>query len=74
LFFNTINIKKLESYDKMDKKGELSRNKDAIEKFRLLRPLGKLYNILIHSRSTSAYKKEFIVLVGRIVPLNGRTR
>jgi hypothetical protein len=74
LFFNAINIKKLESYDKIDKKGELSGNKDATEKFRLLGPLGKLHNILIHSCSTSAHEKEFMVLAGRMVPLDGRTR
>ncbi len=74
LFFNTIDIEKLESYDEMDERGELSGNKDATEKFRLLGPLGKLHNILVYSRSQSALEKEFIELAGRMVPLDNRTR
>jgi len=58
----------------MDERGELSGNKDAAEKFRLLGPLGKLHNILVYSRSQSALEKEFIELAGRMVPLNNRTR
>ena len=58
----------------MDEKRELNKNKDTIEKFWLLGPLDKLYNILVHSYSQSALKKEFIVLTRRIVPLNNHTR
>jgi hypothetical protein len=74
LFRNEIDIKELESYDKMNERGELSEKEDIARKFWLLRPLGKLHNILVHSRSTSALVKEFEELVERMVPLDNRTR
>jgi hypothetical protein len=57
LFRNKIDIEELESYNKINKRGELSRKEDIVQKFRLLRPLGKLYNILVYSCSTSALVK-----------------
>jgi len=74
LFHNTINIKELESYEEMNKKGELSGKEEIAKTFRLLRPLGKLHNILVHSHSTAALKKEFLELAKGLVPLNNRTR
>jgi hypothetical protein len=69
LFYNAIDIKELKSY-----KRELSRKEEIAKKFRLLRPLGKLHNILVYSRSTTALEKEFVKLAERLVPLNNRTR
>jgi hypothetical protein len=74
LFCNEIDIEELELYDKMNKRGELSEKEDIARKFRLLGLLGKLHNILVHSRSTSALVKEFEELVERMVPLDNRTR
>lgn len=58
----------------MNKKGELSGKEEIAKTFRLLRPLGKLHNILVHSHSTAALKKEFLELAKGLVPLNNRTR
>jgi hypothetical protein len=58
----------------MNERGKLSRKEDIAQKFRLLGPLGKLYNILVHSRSTSAFVKEFEELAKRMVPLDNCTR
>ena len=74
LFRNEIDIEELESYDKMNERGELSGKEDIAQKFRLLGPLGKLHNILVHSRGTSALVKEFKELAERMVPLDNRTR
>jgi hypothetical protein len=37
-------------------------------------PLGKLHNIIIHSRSSSHRTKQFESFVGRRIPLDNRTR
>jgi hypothetical protein len=42
--------------------------------FRLLGPLSQLYNIIVHIRGSSGRIKEFIELVGRMIPLDNRTR
>jgi hypothetical protein len=74
LFYNAINIEELESYKEMNKKGELSKKEEIAKRFRLLRPLSKLHNILVHSRSTTALEKEFFELARKLVPLNNRTK
>jgi hypothetical protein len=74
LFRNEIDIEELELYNKMNERGELSGKEDIAQKFRLLGPLGKLHNILVHSRSTSAFVKEFKELAKRMVPLDNCTR
>ena len=74
MFQNDIDIETLKSYDEIEKRGEeVTRKEEITYKFRLLSPLGKLYNIVIHSRDT-ANIDEFKALVGRLVPLNNRTR
>jgi hypothetical protein len=74
LFYNVINIKELELYKEMNKRRELSRKEEIAKRFQLLRPLSKLYNILIHLYSTTAFEKEFLKLARRLVPLNNCTR
>jgi len=74
LFYNSIEIEELESYDKLEKRGELSGKEEIARKFRLLGPLGKLHNILVHMRSTAALVQEFLDLAGRLIPLDNRTR
>jgi len=42
--------------------------------FRAIGPLRKLYNIIIYIRNSASRIREFKDLVGRIIPLNNRTR
>jgi hypothetical protein len=75
LFYNIINIEELELYNKIEKRGEqLSRKEEIAQKFCLLGPLGKLYNILVYLYSTTTFVKEFLELAERLVPLDNRTR
>ena len=42
--------------------------------FRVIGPLGKLYNIIIYIRNLASYIREFKDLAGRIILLNNRMR
>jgi hypothetical protein len=64
----------LESYDEMEERGEAVNTEDIAYKFRLLRPLGKLHNIIVYSCSNNALMIKFEELAGRLVPLDNRTR
>jgi hypothetical protein len=73
LFADIIRVKELESYDNEDKTGE--GDKEARKaKFRLMGPLGKMYNIVIYIRGSTARIAEFVELAGRRIPLDNRTR
>ena len=74
LFHHTVETHELESYDDLEKREELSGKEEVARKFRLLGPLGKLHNILVHVHSTPAFVQEFLDLAGRLVPLDNRTR
>jgi hypothetical protein len=67
-------MEELESYDSQDKKGEKEGEEERRVKFRLMGPLGKMHNIVVHIRSSTTYIAEFIELVGRRIPLDNRTR
>ena len=71
LFNKEIDLK---SYDEIEERGEVVNTEDITYKFRLLRPLGKLYNIIVYSRSNNVLIIKFKELVRRLVPLNNRTR
>jgi hypothetical protein len=43
-------------------------------KFRLLGPLGKLHNIVVHTRGSSPRSRRFHELANRMIPLDNRTR
>jgi hypothetical protein len=74
LFQNDIDIETLKSYDEIETRGEeVTRKEEIAHKFRLLSPLGKLHNIVIHSHDTANIDK-FKALAGRLVPLDNRTR
>jgi hypothetical protein len=74
LFYNSISAEELESYDELEKRGELKDIEEVKRKFLFLSPLGKLYNIIIDIRSSANRIVEFLALATRIVPLNNRTR
>src|SRR6266536_1038113 len=74
LFYNSISAEELESYEELEKRGELKDIKEVKRKFRLLNPLGKLHNIIINIRSSGNRTAEFLALATRIIPLNNRIR
>jgi hypothetical protein len=43
-------------------------------KFRLMGPLSKMYNIVVHIRGSTTHIAEFLELAGRRIPLDNRTR
>jgi hypothetical protein len=72
LFHNVIGLEEMESYDTLERSQGL---KDEIRrKFRLLGPLGKLHNIVVHTRSSAGRTAEFMTLAARMIPLDNRTR
>jgi hypothetical protein len=73
LFHDLIEIEQLESYDKIEGEGEEIVNNDRAT-FRLLELLGKLHNIIVNIRSSSACTKHFRGLAKRMIPLDNRTR
>ncbi len=74
LFHGLIKKEQLESYDEQEGKGEVGNEEDQRAAFRVMGPLGKLHNIIIHIRSSAGRTKEFRDLAGRIIPLDNRTR
>jgi hypothetical protein len=74
LFHNSISAKELELYNELEEKGELKDTEGVKQKFQLLGPLSKLYNIIVDIRSSANRTAEFVVLAIRIVPLDNRTR
>jgi len=75
--FNKAQLEKIESYDKentleneLDKQAETERE----EAFRTMGILGKLHNIVAHSRSSANRTKEFVSLADRRIPLDNSTR
>ena len=69
-----ITIKELESYEEKEKRGEVVEDSRSKAVFRLIGPLGKLYNIIIHIRSSLGRIKEFLELIERIVLLDNHIR
>jgi hypothetical protein len=69
-----INIEELESYDNKEQQEDTKDKKAKKIKFRLIRPLGQIHNIVIHIRGSTAQIAEFLELVSRIIPLDNRTR
>jgi hypothetical protein len=67
-------VEELESYDELEKRGELKDIDKVKWKFRLLGPLGKLHNIIVDIHSSANRTVEFLALATRMVPLDNRTR
>jgi hypothetical protein len=74
LFQNVIGMEQLESYDEKERRGEIGDKEERRVLFRLIGPLGQLYNIIVYIRGSSGRTKEFLELVGRMIPLDNRTR
>jgi hypothetical protein len=74
LFANVFEIDELESYDNEDATGEKGDEEAKKIKFRLMGPLGKMHNIVVHIRGSTARIADFLELAGRLIPLDNRTR
>lgn len=74
LFQNLIEIKRVEWYDEQEAMGEVGNEEEKQVTFRVMGPLGKLHNIVVHIRSSANHAKEFKALAGRLIPLDNRTR
>jgi len=74
LFTDLVDMVKLESYDEVKADGELTNEEAKKARFRLLRPLGKAHNIVIHIRGSGNRAAYFRKLARRIIPMDNRTR
>lgn len=74
LFQNLIKIKQVEWYDEQEGMGEVGNEEEKRVTFRVMGPLGKLHNIIVHIRNSANHTKEFKALAGRLIPLDNRTR
>ena len=72
--FQNIQEKDLRSYDEEEAQGPVKDEEKRRATFRAMGPLGKLHNIVVHIRGSSARTKVFKNLAGRMVPLNNRIR
>jgi hypothetical protein len=64
----------LESYDEKEADEELTDEEAKKAKFRLLGPLGKAHNIVVHIRGSGSRAEHFRKLAGRMIPMDNRTR
>lgn len=53
LFHNSITMEELKLYNEWEERGELEDIDKVKQKFQLLRPLGKLYNIVVDIHSST---------------------
>ncbi len=74
MFTDLVDIDKLESYNKEEVDKELIDKEVKKVKFRLLGPLGKVYNIVVYIRGLGGCVEYFRKLVGRIILIDNRTR
>ncbi len=74
MFYNSISAEELESYEELEKRGELKDIKGVKRKFRFFDPLSKFYNIIIDIRSSGNRTVEFLALATRMVSLDNRTK
>jgi hypothetical protein len=73
--FNSTQLDQIESNDN-DTERELNEKekRENKEVFRAMGALGKLHNIIVHSRSSAGRTKEFTSLAQRMIPLDNSTR
>jgi hypothetical protein len=65
---------KLESYDEAKTDRKFTDKKIKKAKFRFLESLNKIYNIVIHIRSSDNRADYFRKLAGRMIPMDNRTK
>ena len=64
----------LESYDEAEANEELTNEEAKKAKFRLLGPLGKAHNIVVHIRGSGSRAAYFRKLAGRMIPMDNCMR
>ena len=69
-----MDIEELELYNEKEEKGENRDNEERKAKFRLMRPLGQLHNIVVYIRGSTRRIKAFLEIAKRMIPLDNRTR
>ena len=69
-----MDLEELTSYDLEDEDGELTDKKIKKTRFRLLGSLSKKYNIVIYIGGSPARTDVFRRFVGRLIPIDNRTR
>jgi hypothetical protein len=69
-----VEIEELKSYDDQDQRGEKQGEEERRVKFRLIGPLSKMHNIVVHIRGSTACIAKFLELARRRIPLDNRTR
>lgn len=77
LFDGCIQVPVIESYEEGERRGEFQTETERREKtkaFRTMGVLGRLHNIIAHSRSSAARTAQFLEHVARRIPLDNRTR
>jgi hypothetical protein len=74
LFSDLVDMDELESYDEEEADGELTDKEVKKAKFRLLGPLGKAHNIVVHIRGSGSRAEYWRALAGRMIPMDNRTR
>ncbi len=67
-------MEELALYDLEDKNGELTDKEAKRARFRLLGPLSKGHNIIVHISGLPAYIDVFKKLAGRLIPMDNYTR
>jgi hypothetical protein len=73
LFHGCKDMELLDQYEDQEENGHQS-DEEKRAAFRVMGPLGKLHNIVVHTRGSTSRSKEFKALAGRMVPLDNSTR
>lgn len=76
LFKNQIDLSTIETYEEEEQSptAKLTSAEQKAKAFRALGPLGKLHNIITHPRQSGGRTKQFIKILGRMIPVDNRTR
>jgi hypothetical protein len=72
LFKGQLDPNELESYENSN--NDLNIQQAKSQKFRQLGPLGKLHNIVVHTRASANRYQDFLEKAGRAIPLDNCTR
>ena len=69
-----MDIEELALYNLEDEDRELMNKEARRAQFRLLGPLGKAHNIVVHIRGSTSRTEVFKELAGRVIPMDNCTR
>ena len=73
--FNSTQVEQIESYNNgIEEELDRKEQEQKEQEFRAMGALGKLHNIIVHTRSSASRTKEFRSLANRMIPLDNCTR